>query len=75
MSEGESPFPAEMQAQMGHRRKAHRGHRSRGKGPKPAAGTDHMAAANAALKAAHDDPTPKGTMAHLFKALSSLKKC
>jgi len=68
--ENESVLPEHVQAQRGHRR-THRGRRSRGKGPKP----NHMAQANAHLKAAHDAPTKKETHAHLFRALSSLKKC
>lgn len=52
------------------RRRTHRGRRSKGKGPKP----DHMAQANHHLDNAKKDPTPKGTTAHLFRALSSLKK-
>lgn len=67
-----NPFSPEEQAQRGHRAKGktHRGRRSRGKGPKP----DHMAEANQHIQNAHKDPTPKGTTAHLFRALSSLKK-
>lgn len=53
------------------RKGTHRGRRSKGKGPKP----DHMNEANQHLDNARKDPTPKGTTAHLFKALSSLKKC
>lgn len=69
-----SPFSAEEQAQRGHQAKGKtwRGRRSKGKGHKPAA--DHMAQANQHLQNAKDDPTPKGTTAHLFRALSSLKK-
>lgn len=75
MNESESsPFPEYMDAQQGHRKRVHRGRRSRGKGPKPAS-TDHMADANASIDAARKDTTPKGTTAHLFRALSSLKKC
>lgn len=70
MSE-ESPFPEYVDAQRAHKKRTHRGRRSRGKGPKP----DHMADANAHIDNARKDPTPKGTTAHLFKALSSLKKC
>lgn len=51
-------------------KKTHRGRRSKGKGPKP----DHMAEANQHLENAKKDPTPKGTTAHLFRALGSLKK-
>lgn len=67
-----SPFSPEEQAQMGQRAKSrtHRGRRSKGKGPKP----NHMADANAHIQKAHADPTPQGTTAHLFRALSSLKK-
>lgn len=70
----DTPFPEYMDAQQGQKRRTHRGRRSRGKGPKPD-GADHMAQANAHIDAAHKDPTPKGTTAHLMKALSSLKKC
>lgn len=73
MSEAESPFPEYMDAQQGQKRRTHRGRRSRGKGPKPAG--DAMAVANAHIDKARSDPTPKGTTAHLFRALSSLKKC
>ncbi len=68
----DSPFPEYMDAQHGQKRKTHRGRRSKGKGPKP---TDHMAEANQHLENAKKDPTPQGTTAHLFKALSSLKRC
>lgn len=56
------------------RKKTHRGRRSKGHGPKPAQ-PDAMGEANTHIQNAHKDPTPKGTTAHLFKALSSLKKC
>lgn len=55
---------------MPRQKRTHRGRRSRGKGPKP----DHMAVANEHIQSAHKDPTPHGTTAHLFKALSALKK-
>lgn len=55
------------------RKKTHRGRRSKGKGPKPEQ-RDHMGEANSHIQNAHKDPTAKGTSAHLFKALSSLKK-
>lgn len=51
-------------------KRTHRGRRSKGKGPKP----DHMAQANQHIDKAKADPTPKGTTAHLFRALSSLKR-
>lgn len=74
-----TPFPEYLDAQQGHKKRTHRGRRSKGKGPKPvesaSGGDDHMAAANEAIDAARKDPTPKGTTAHLFKALSRLKKC
>jgi hypothetical protein len=74
-SASDSPLPDYVQAQQGHRRRTHRGRRSRGKGAKPQVDhTDHMAQANAHIRNAHADPTAKGTTAHLFKALSSLKK-
>ena len=37
-------------------------------------GTDHMGEANTHIKAAHKDPTKAGTLKHLFRALSTLKK-
>ncbi len=37
-------------------------------------GTDHMGEANTHIKAAHKEPTKAGTLKHLFKALSTLKK-
>lgn len=75
MSESaDSPFPEYMDAQSGQKRRTHRGRRSRGRGPKPSS-ADHMAEANAHLKNAHDAPTKQATTAHLFRALSSLKKC
>ena len=64
--------------------KTHRGRRSR---PKPATvaspsgqyhvhadGSDHMGEANTHIKNAHKDPTKAGTLKHLFRALSTLKK-
>lgn len=75
MSESESPFPEYMDAQRGQKRRTHRGRRSRGKGPRSTPGSDHHAQAKAHIQAAIDAPTPKASTAHLFKALSSLKKC
>lgn len=69
----ESPFPEYMDAQHGQRKRTHRGRRSRGKGPRPT--EDAHAQAKAHIQAAIDAPTPKASTAHLFKALSSLKKC
>ena len=79
-----SMMPEYMQAQAGHKakmRKAHRGRRGKGKGPKPTNGAnpphgepDHMHTANDELQKAKDAPTKQGTMAHVFRALSSLKK-
>lgn len=66
----DNPLPEYVQAQQGHKKKTHRGRRSKGKGPK----VDHMAEANKHLTNAKADPTPQGTTAHLFRALSSLKK-
>lgn len=67
-----SAFSPEEEAQRGHAKKGKtwRGRRSKGKGPKP----DHMAEANKHIEHAKQDPTPKGTTAHLFRALSHLKK-
>lgn len=64
-----SALPEHVQAQMGRKaaiRKAHRGRRSRGKGPKQlhAEGKTHLAAAQAA-------PTPGAALGHLFKAVRS----
>ncbi len=70
----ESPLPEYQQQQFGAKRKTHRGRRSRGKGPRPT-GSDPHAQAKAHIQAAIDAPTPKASTAHLFKALSSLKKC
>lgn len=54
----------------------HRGRRSRGKGPMPAPeGTDHHAIAQGHAANAASSNDPATTKAHLFKALSSLKKC
>lgn len=64
------PTSIEDEISMPRRRKTHRGRRSKGKSAKP----DHMAQANQHLQNAHKDPTPQGTTAHLFRALSSLKK-
>lgn len=56
-----------------------RGRRSRGKGPmenettEPS--TDHHAAAKTHLANAQKAVDPMATKLHLFKALSSLKKC
>lgn len=62
-------LPEHVQAQLGRKaaiRKAHRGRRSRGKGPKQhhAEGKTHLAAAQAA-------PTPAAALGHLFKAVRS----
>lgn len=62
--------------------KTHRGRRARPKAASvatptthdTASGVDHMGTANTHLKAAHADPTKAGTLKHLFRALSSLKK-
>lgn len=73
-----SPLPPEQQFRAERRKKTHRGRRSRGKGPKPstaaAGAVDHMAEANRHIKAAHADPTKQGTHAHLFRAITALKK-
>lgn len=53
------------------RRPTHRGRRGRGKGPKPDA---HAEAKQHAQNAANAS-TPQQSHAHLFKALSALKKC
>lgn len=68
----DSPFPEYMDAQHGQKRRTHRAGKGRNRPPK--AGTDHMAQANAHIDNARKDPTPQGTTAHLFRALSSLKK-
>lgn len=55
---------------------AHHGHRSRGKGPKLNAATpDAHDEAKAHLANAQAAPDPMTSKMHLFKALSSLKKC
>lgn len=64
-------LPPEQQASIGHKRKTHRGRRSRGKGAKP---SDHHAEAKGHLQAAQQAATPQAAHAHLFRALSSLKK-
>ena len=82
-----SSLPEHVQAQRGHKAKGktHRGRRSRGKGPKPENGAppannpahgepDHMHTANEQLQKAKDHPTKQGTLKHLFRALSTLKK-
>lgn len=56
---------------MPRRSKTHRAGKGRNRPQKPA---DHMAQANQHIQNAHKDPTPKGTTAHLFKALGALKK-
>ena len=66
----ESPLPFEQQAQMGHKKRTHRGRRSRGKGAK----TDHHADAKAHMAKAQAAPTPHAAHGHLFRALSSLNK-
>lgn len=67
MMTDDSPFPPEMQAQLGHKKKTHRGRRSRGKGPK-----DHHADAKTHMANAQQAPTPGHAMGHLFKAVRSL---
>lgn len=78
----DSPFPEYLDAQRG--RRTHRGRRSRGKGPEPSNGqpsgdhADHHAEARAHLEKAVEasqGKNPKSATAHLFRALSSLKKC
>lgn len=74
----DSPFPEYMDAQRGAKKRTHRGRRSRGKGPAVPASSgpaDHHAVAKEHIEAAMDAPNPKAATAHLFKALSSLKKC
>lgn len=66
----DSPFPEYIQAQRGHKAKTHRGRRSRGKGNH----AQHHAEAKQHMEAAMN-ASPKAAHAHLFKALSSLKKC
>lgn len=56
-------------------RKTHRGRRSRGKGPKPTATHDSHAVAQQHIQAAAKAADPKQAHAHLFKAISALKKC
>jgi hypothetical protein len=56
------------------RRKTHRGRRSKGKGPKPQ-GHDAHAEAKSHIAAAQKASDPKQAHAHLFKAISALKKC
>jgi hypothetical protein len=56
------------------RRKTHRGRRSRGKGPKPESHQAH-ALAKEHIQAAANASDPKQAHAHLFKAISALKKC
>lgn len=54
----------------------HRGHRSRGKGPKVnPVNPDAHAEAKTHLANAQAAPDPMTSKMHLFKALSSLKKC
>lgn len=77
MSHDMSVLPPDQQFRAERRKKTHRGRRSRGKGPRLVVSTatvDHMAEANKHLKAAEAAPTKKATHAHLFKALTSLKK-
>jgi hypothetical protein len=64
-----SPLQPEMQAQMGRKKKTHRGRRSRGKGP-----TSHHADAKTHLANAHAAPTAGAAMSHLFKAVRSMHK-
>ncbi len=69
-------FPTYAEDQPKRPSKTHRGRRSR---PKPASvatpsGHDHMSEANTHIRSAHKDPTKAGTLKHLFRALSTLKK-
>lgn len=68
----ESPFPEYMDAQRSHRARTHRGRRSRGKGPMTH--NEHHAEAKKHMEAAIK-ASPASAHAHLFRALSSLKKC
>lgn len=67
----ESPFPEYMDAQQGHRRKAHRGRRSHGKGPKP---VDHHAEAKKHIEKAGLEGSPHKAHAHLFRAVTAMNK-